>query len=105
MTFKATTTKTAAKAAPAKTKSSKIASLCEGKEKNLYIKFDKPVTITTYDGKKVETQYLNLEKPIVALERLLKYGVIDEATFEARSEKLADLSFLKYEVSVSVPKE
>ena len=89
----------------AKTSSKKIASLMEGKEKNLYIKFDKPVTITTYDGKKVETLYLNLEKPMVTLERLLKNGVIDESQYETRAAKLNELTYLKYEVSVSVPRE
>lgn len=90
---------------PAKTTNRKIASLMEGKNGNLYIKFDQPVTFTTYKGEKVESQYLNLDKPLKTLERLLNAGVIDENTFEQRAAKLEDMSYLKYEVSVSVPKE
>ncbi len=109
MTFKAqnkaTSSKPAGAGAPRKTSSKKIASLMENDKGSLYIKFDKPVKVTTYDGKSVETLYLNLEKPMVTLERLLNAGVITESQFEQRASKLQDMNYLKYEVSVSVPKE
>jgi hypothetical protein len=99
------TTKQEQTKAPAKTTSRKIAALMEGKNGNLYIKFDQPVTFTTFKGEKVESQYLNLDKPLKTLERLLGAGFIDEKTFNSRAEKLEDMPYLKYEVSVSVPKE
>lgn len=74
-----------------KKKSVNVGSLYKDpKTGNLYIKFDKPVKVTTYKGDTVETSFINLEKPQEEIARLLKYQVIDEEAAELRLSKIPE---------------
>lgn len=90
-----------------KTKSRKVGSLLDGKDGGFYIKFAEPVEFIIKDAKgkekRVKSQFLNVDKPADIINRLVQFGALTADQAEERLNKLP--SFVRYELSVSVPQE
>lgn len=83
----------------------KIGTLRKG-DKGSYIKLEENVTILV-DGKPVDlnkSRTISLQDPRLKVEQLRDKGYISEADADKRLEKLAENSWLRYELVASPPK-
>ena len=73
-----------------------------------YIEIDKKyLGRISIDGKKLTSKYINVNRPTVKLEGLLKAGVITEADFDQQSADFAPegkLNFVKFDLKLEIEK-
>lgn len=89
----------------AKTKSVIVGQLCESQDGRLYIKFENEVTTKTYKGEVVTGKFINLDKPMARLDRLKDLGFMQEDEYEKKAAAIAERPYIKYDVSIAVPKD
>ena len=71
-----------------------------------YIKLEADITILK-DGKPIElnnARSLQLQDPVASLTRLNELGFVDNEKFEAQKAKLAEMSWLKFDIVSPPPK-
>jgi hypothetical protein len=76
----------------------KLGAIMKGKEGGLYIKLDDNIDTLNVNGELVKGKFINLEKPEAKYKRMLEAGVMEEAEYEEKVNKIPD--FVKYEVVI-----
>lgn len=74
----------------------KLGAIMKSRDGGLYIKLDSEADLEI-NGRKFPRTSLSLEKPSLKFDRMLAKGVIDEAEYEEKVDKIPD--FVKYEVT------
>lgn len=85
----------------------KIGTVRKGKEGGSYIKLEEGVEVFL-NGEKValnKTRTVKLEDPRVKVQQLRDRGYIDEAEADKRLERLAENSWLKYDLVCPEPRD